>query len=123
MRTESQKTPRLVNILLDSTQERKDSALERMRRKIDSAEGRHIYSYRLGVAGPVFGHVTGAIGIRRFGLRGKSHRSVAIDDDDPQYRQNPPLRMGACMKATAESEDIGPKVDREAKPFPQFHDQ
>ena len=37
LRSETQKTPRLVNIQLDQTSERKMSVLERMKRKIDSA--------------------------------------------------------------------------------------
>ena len=32
---------------------------------------RHICSQRLGTVEPVFGHLTDAIGIRRFSLRGK----------------------------------------------------
>lgn len=42
-----------------------------MRRKIDSLWGRHVYSHRLGIVEPVFGHITDAIGIKRFSLRGK----------------------------------------------------
>ncbi|ODB84902.1 hypothetical protein A3194_14140 [Candidatus Thiodiazotropha endoloripes] len=45
--------------------------LERMKRKIDSPRGRHIYSQRLGTVEPVFGHINDAIGIKRFTLRGK----------------------------------------------------
>jgi len=70
LRSETQKTPRLVNIQLDRTRERKMSVLERMKRKIDSARGRHIYSHRLGIVEPVFAHITDAIGIKRFSLRG-----------------------------------------------------
>jgi len=42
-----------------------------MKEKIDSALGRHIYSNRLGIVEPVFGHIGDAIGIKRFSLRGK----------------------------------------------------
>ena len=45
--------------------------IERMKRKIDCPEGRHIYSQRLGTVEPVFGHITDAIGIKRFSLRGR----------------------------------------------------
>ena len=45
--------------------------IERMKRKIDSRQGRHLYSQRLGTVEPVFGHITDAIGIKRFTLRGK----------------------------------------------------
>lgn len=71
LRTETQKTPRLVNIQLDKTKENKASALERMKQKIDSDYGRYIYSFRLGIVEPVFGHLTDAIGIKRFSLRGE----------------------------------------------------
>ena len=62
---------RQVNILLDMTREGKTTTLERMKRKIDSIRGRHIYSHRLGIVEPVFGHITEAIGIKRFSLRGR----------------------------------------------------
>jgi transposase len=62
---------RQVNIRLDTTREGKTRSLERMKRKIDSLRGRHIYSHRLGIVEPVFGNVTAAIGIKRFSLRGK----------------------------------------------------
>jgi len=50
---------------------RKTGLIEKMKEKIDSASGRHIYSQRLGTVEPVFGHITEAIGIKRFSLRGK----------------------------------------------------
>jgi len=61
-----------VNIQYNRTQEKTYSALERMKRKIDSAGGRHVYSFRLGVVEPVFGHITSAIGFKRFSLRGRA---------------------------------------------------
>ena len=67
----NQQTPRQVNVALDITKEQKAGIIERMKRKIDSPEGRHIYSRRLGTVEPVFGHITDAIGIKRFSLRGK----------------------------------------------------
>ena len=42
-----------------------------MREKIDSRVGRHIYSQRLGVVEPVFGHINTMMGFKRFSLRGK----------------------------------------------------
>ena len=42
-----------------------------MKRKIDSAKGRCIYSQRLGTVEPAFGYITDAIGFKRFGLRGR----------------------------------------------------
>ena len=71
LRNEHQQTPRQINVTLDITKEQKAGIIERMKQKIDSPEGRHIYSRRLGTVEPVFGHVTGAIGIKRFSLRGK----------------------------------------------------
>jgi len=71
LKSATQRTPRQINVALDITQEQKAGIIERMKRKIDSPKGRHIYSQRLGTVEPVFGHITDAIGIRRFSLRGK----------------------------------------------------
>lgn len=71
LRNPGQHTPRQINVALDITEEQKAGIIERMKRKIDSPEGRYIYSQRLGTVEPVFGHVTDAIGVRRFSLRGK----------------------------------------------------
>ncbi|MEW8036127.1 MAG: IS1182 family transposase [Candidatus Thiodiazotropha sp.] len=71
LRNEAQDTPRQINVTLDITQEQKMGILERMNRKLDSPRGRYIYSQRLGTVEPVFGHVTDAIGIKRFSYRGK----------------------------------------------------
>jgi transposase len=76
LRSETQKTPRLVNIQLDKTSEHKASALERMKQKIDSDYGRYIYSFRLGIVEPVFGHIIDAMGIKRFSLRGEQKVSA-----------------------------------------------
>lgn len=72
LRSESQQTPRQIYVTLDITQEQEAGIIERMKRKIDSPWGRHIYSQRLGAVEPVFGNVTDAIGIKRFSLRGKN---------------------------------------------------
>ena len=71
LRSEQQKTPRQINVALDITTERKASVIERMKRKIDSVKGRYIYSQRLGTVEPVFGHISDAIGVKRFSLRTK----------------------------------------------------
>jgi transposase len=71
LRDASQRTPRQINVTLDITQERKAEIIERMKRKIDSPQGQHIYSQRLGTVEPVFGQITDAIGIKRFSFRGK----------------------------------------------------
>ena len=86
---------------LDITQEQKAGILERMKRKIDSPRGRHIYSQRLGTVEPVFGHLTDAIGINRFSYRGK--RKV-----DGQWKlmmmlhnipEDPPVWMGMDLES------------------------
>jgi hypothetical protein len=73
LRSTKQKGARQVNVLLEFLPkcERKSGPLERMREKIDSEMGRHIYSRRLGIVEPVFGHLRETIGIKRFSLRGK----------------------------------------------------
>ena len=71
LRNPDQKTPRQINVTLDISGEHKAGIIERMKRKIDSPAGRHIYSQRLGTVEPVFAHITDAMGIRRFSLRGK----------------------------------------------------
>ena len=71
LRNAQQTTPRQINVKLGITEQRKAGLIERMKEKIDSTLGRHIYSQRLGTVEPVFGHITDAIGIKRFSLRGK----------------------------------------------------
>ncbi len=71
LRSVNQKGARQVNIRIGSVAPQKRGALERMRQKIDSNLGRHTYGRRLGIVEPVFGHITEAIGIKRFTLRGK----------------------------------------------------
>ena len=72
LRSEQQKSPRQFAVKLGHTQEHQQTSLiEKMKRKIDSAMGRHIYSQRLGTVEPVFGNITSSIGFKRFSLRGK----------------------------------------------------
>ncbi len=71
LRSVKQKGARQVNVKIGVIDEVKTGPLERMKQKIDSALGRHIYSMRLGIVEPVFGHITEAIGIKRFTLRGQ----------------------------------------------------
>ena len=54
----------------------KETFTEMMKRKIDSDQGRMIYSKRIGTAEPVFANLRHAIGLDRFTLRGK--RKVKI---------------------------------------------
>lgn len=71
LRSVKQQTARQVNVKIGSIEVIKTGPLERMKQKIDSTLGRHIYSMRLGIVEPVFGHINDAIGIKRFTLRGK----------------------------------------------------
>jgi len=71
LRSSKQKSARQVNILLEVLPKTKNSPLVRMKEKIDSTLGRHIYSRRLGTVEPVFGHLRENIGLRRFSLRGR----------------------------------------------------
>jgi hypothetical protein len=67
-----QTTPRQVNVTIGITEARKDGLIEKMKHKIGSARGRHIYSQRLGTVEPMFGNINSNIGIKRFSLRGKT---------------------------------------------------
>jgi hypothetical protein len=57
-------------------QKKKTSCAEKMKRKIDSAAGRAIYSMRLAIGEPPFAHIRSTIGLNRFTLR--SRRKVNI---------------------------------------------
>lgn len=72
LRSTKQKGARQVNVLLQALEKEKNGPLERMRTKIDSEEGRHVYSRRLGIVEPVFGNIRETLGLRRFSLRGKA---------------------------------------------------
>jgi transposase len=71
LRHAKQKTARQVNIQVGVTRARKGTLIEAMKQKIDSVQGRAVYSQRLGTVEPVFGHIREMIGIKRFSLRGK----------------------------------------------------
>ena len=71
LRDENQKTPGQVNIVVGVTGGRKGTLIEAMKEKIDSVQGRAVYSQRLGTVEPVFGHIREMMGIKRFSLRGK----------------------------------------------------
>lgn len=47
------------------------SATEWMKKRVDSRQGRDIYSHRMSVVEPVFGNITANKGLNRFSLRGK----------------------------------------------------
>jgi len=71
LKNENQRTPRQLNVLIGTTSERNTRVIEHMKQKIDSEQGRAIYSRRLGIVEPVFANITDMIGIKRFSLRGK----------------------------------------------------
>ena len=48
------------------------SVVDKMKEKIDSDSGRHIYSQRLGTVEPVFGNINTTKRLNRFSLRGKT---------------------------------------------------
>ncbi len=53
------------------TEKAKDSCIEKMKRKIDSAVGRALYAMRLAIAEPPFAHICRVLGLNRFTMRGK----------------------------------------------------
>jgi transposase len=50
---------------------REQTPTARMKRKIDTDQGRHMYSKRLGIVEPVFANINSAHRLRRFSLRGR----------------------------------------------------
>jgi len=70
LKSPEQNSPRQVLVYLDQRPVKKRS-IDRMKEKIDTARGRAQYSRRMGIVEPVFGHLTHAIGIKRFSLRGE----------------------------------------------------
>ncbi len=73
LRHPNQKTARQVHFFTGQTTERyqEKTYTHQMKHKIDSPEGRHIYSQRLGTIEPVFGHIRSTLGLDQFSLRGK----------------------------------------------------
>jgi hypothetical protein len=63
---------RQVAYFVGRSEEGRNTFTERMKRKIDSAVGRVLYSMRLAISEPPFSHITSVIGLDRFTLRGKS---------------------------------------------------
>ena len=56
--------------------DRPGSILDEMRNKIDTSEGRRMYSKRLGIVEPVFGNIRANKGMDRFTLRGKTKVNI-----------------------------------------------
>lgn len=70
MRRPPKKTGRQVS--LPKAHQAGTNAVERMKLKIDSDEGRYIYEQRLGTVEPVFGNINTTKRLRRFSHRGRS---------------------------------------------------
>ena len=67
-----QRTPvRQVVFFTGRTQGLAETYSAKMKRKIDTEQGRYEYSRRLPIVEPVFGNICGTRGLRRFSLRGK----------------------------------------------------
>jgi hypothetical protein len=62
---------RQVSIRLNKTRHDVPNPLKQMQEKIDSQQGRHIYSQRIGTVEPVFGNINTNKRLKRFSLRGK----------------------------------------------------
>jgi transposase len=71
MRNPPQVRGRQVSIKLGESQASEPNRLAQMREKIDSDQGRDIYSQRLGIVEPVFGNINTTKRLNRFSLRGK----------------------------------------------------
>jgi len=63
---------RQVSIRIGDAKQQEPSLLKQMQEKIDSRQGRHIYSQRLGTVEPVFGNINTNKRLNRFSLRGKT---------------------------------------------------
>lgn len=69
MRRLPKKVGRQVSLL--KQQDDNANAIERMKAKIDSHQGRHIYEQRLGIVEPVFGNINTTKRLNRFSHRGR----------------------------------------------------
>ncbi|MBI2313994.1 MAG: transposase [Betaproteobacteria bacterium] len=71
LRTPDKTSTRQVAFILGRNTHKPETHTERMKRKIDTDEGRYRYSLRLGTVEPVFADINHATGLRRFSLRGR----------------------------------------------------
>lgn len=76
MRNPSQTQTRQVAIFIGRSKHVPRRCIDQMKQKIDTPEGRHHYSRRLGIAEPVFAHICSHLGLNRFSLR--TRRKVDI---------------------------------------------
>jgi hypothetical protein len=75
LRSPNQSTVRQV-VFFHAGKGKSETHTARMRRKIDTDEGRHQYSKRLGIVEPVFANINSAHRLRRFGLRGRTKVNI-----------------------------------------------
>lgn len=71
MRKPPEKYGRQVSIKLNKAEGASPTVIDRMKIKIGSDKGRHVYSQRLGTVEPVFGNINTNKRLNRFSLRGK----------------------------------------------------
>lgn len=71
LKTPTQSTTRQVYFFDGRSPQAPETFTAKMKRKIDSLQGRYIYSQRLGTVEPVFANITRTLGLSRFTLRGK----------------------------------------------------
>jgi len=65
----NQSTTRQVYFFTNRSETPPETFTAKMKRKIDSLMGRHIYSQRLGTVEPVFANICSTLGLKRFSLR------------------------------------------------------
>jgi transposase len=63
---------RQVVFFTGRTADKPETYTQKMKRKIDTPQGRSRYSQRLAIVEPVFANICSTLGLRRFSLRGKS---------------------------------------------------
>lgn len=76
MRNPNQTQTRQVAIFIGRAKHAPRRYIDQMKQKIDTPEGRHQYSRRLGIVEPVFAHICSHLGLNRFSLR--TQRKVDI---------------------------------------------
>jgi len=54
------------------TGDKLETYTQKMKKKIDTPQGRSRYSQRLAIVEPVFANICSTLGLRRFSLRGKT---------------------------------------------------
>ena len=69
-------TTKARQVLIQDVQASELNNTARMRNKFDTPEGRSIYSKRMGIIEPVFGHIRGTKKLDRFTLRGRAKVNI-----------------------------------------------